>query len=646
METFSTAGFTALSMAAGSGNGPIVALLLKAGANPNALHDEGSTALMAAAENGSVPIVKALLSVGAEVNTQRYDGLTALMAGCGQTNAELLEVMLGAGANPNTKDSRGVTACHMAAEVGAVDVVAALVKAGADCTVMADNAAITPLIVAAAAGEEQMVSLLLALTTNVDELHHDKSAMSALMAAASNGSIAIVDRVLEAGAAVNLRNSDGVTALMHAAVLGHVDVVTQLLERGADLAATDNDGFDALVAAATGGSADVCKLLLDRGLAVNVMAGSGGAPLMIAARAGASDAVRVLLEAGAEVDARAEPSEAFVAEITALQAQPETGLTEQEADAKRQRLDAYFERGSTALMYASALGHHDIVKQLVLAGADCRLKDNDGQSPLVHAANTGSTKSVATLLELGNADPNDTTGQGLPLLANAVASGAEALAEMLIKAGAAVDAAAGGVAPLLLACQAGSSKLIALLLAKGADVRAASESGVTPLMVLSAAGNLRGTKLLLEAAKRDDVSTAVVNAVTENGTAALHTAARQAHVKVVQELLLAGASVALRDLVGQSALGAAYDGLQAVAKYVEEALAEYADTQDRKLGNDMLARAAGAHVEVMELLLAAGAEASLINKEGDTVDATAIVATYQALSKEGGEVTDGSKEEL
>ena len=61
----------------------------------------------------------------------------------------------------------------------------------------------------------------------------------------------------------------------------------------------------------------------------------------------------------------------------------------------------------------------------------------------------------------------------------------------------------------------------------------------------------------------------------------------QAHVKVVAELLGAGASVALHDLGGQSPLGAALDGLQAVAKYVEEALQEYASTADRKLGNDL-----------------------------------------------------------
>ena len=60
-----------ISMAAGSGNGPAVALLLQRGANVNALHDDGSTALMAAAENGSLPFVKALLQSGADVNTAR-----------------------------------------------------------------------------------------------------------------------------------------------------------------------------------------------------------------------------------------------------------------------------------------------------------------------------------------------------------------------------------------------------------------------------------------------------------------------------------------------------------------------------------------------------------------------------------------------
>ena len=49
----------------------------------------------------------------------------------------------------------------------------------------------------------------------------------------------------------------------------------------------------------------------------------------------------------------------------------------------------------------------------------------------------------------------------------------------------------------------------------------------------------------------------------------------------------------------------------------------------------------------MELLLASGAEPSLIDKEGNTVDAPQIVGTYRALSSKGSEGEgEGAKDEL
>lgn len=164
----------------------------------------------------------------------------------------------------------------------------------------------------------------------------------------------------------------------------------------------------------------------------------------------------------------------------------------------------------------------------------------------------------------------------MPLLVHAMASGVESLSELLVHAGAAVNAVEDGVAPLLLAAQAGSTKLLSLLVEKGADLSVASSTGVTPLMILAAAGHVRGVKLLLEAARAatatPELLPTMLDATTENGTAALHTAARQAHVKVVGELLGAGASATLRDLGGQTALGAAYDGLQARSQPTHPAL--------------------------------------------------------------------------
>jgi ankyrin repeat protein len=84
LNLFNSGGSTALAIAAGAGNGPLVALLLQSGADPNAVEADGSTPLMTGAENGSVPIVKALLSKGADPNLARSDGLTGVSRGGGK----------------------------------------------------------------------------------------------------------------------------------------------------------------------------------------------------------------------------------------------------------------------------------------------------------------------------------------------------------------------------------------------------------------------------------------------------------------------------------------------------------------------------------------------------------------------------------
>ena len=65
------------------------------------------------------------------------------------------------------------------------------------------------------------------------------------------------------------------------------------------------------------------------------------------------------------------------------------------------------------------------------------------------------------------------------------------------------------------------------------------------------------------------------------------------------------------------------------------------------LSGSLPAVCTGPHVEVMELLLASGAEPSLIDKEGNTVDAPQIVGTYRALASKGSEGEgEGAKDEL
>ena len=63
------------------------------------------------------------------------------------------------------------------------------------------------------------------------------------MAAAGNGHVDVVARLIEVGANVNFQNRDGITALMRAAENDHLNVAELLIARGADVNLLDSWGI-------------------------------------------------------------------------------------------------------------------------------------------------------------------------------------------------------------------------------------------------------------------------------------------------------------------------------------------------------------------------------------------------------------------
>lgn len=160
--------------------------LIKAGANVNSpqVGLKGFTALHLAVATSSFEMVRLMLTNKADVNARTYEGYTPLWLACAH-NWKLLPLLLAAGASPDSSID-GKTPLHAAIYAGNITAVDLLLKYHANPSLADPSTEFTPLHMAAA-----------------------------------SGSLAIVQRLLAAGAEVNALNVDGFTPLDMALALEH-----------------------------------------------------------------------------------------------------------------------------------------------------------------------------------------------------------------------------------------------------------------------------------------------------------------------------------------------------------------------------------------------------------------------------------------
>lgn len=189
----------------------------------------------------------------------------------------------------------------------------------------------TPLHVAVAEGQEEMVRLLVGAGADLNATtEHDRTPLHIALEFAPG----LVGVLRELGAPVDAAS---------AAFLDDVDQLTEELDQGARLA-DPVTGVDLLAFAAAGGSVATARLLLERGADAD-----GGALHAAAARAHV-ELVRMLLAAGADVDRR----------------DPDTG---------RAPLHAAVAAGPEG-------DAPEVVRALLAAGADVNATTSDGASAL------------------------------------------------------------------------------------------------------------------------------------------------------------------------------------------------------------------------------------------------------------------------
>jgi ankyrin repeat protein len=182
---------------------------------------------------------------------------------------------------------------------------------------------------------------------------------------------AAIRTLLRQRADVNAPQVDGMTALHWAAYQDDLETSELLLRAHANAKAATRYGITPLSLACANGNGALVDLLLRARADPNAALPGGETPLMTAARVGSLASVKVLLARGAAVDAKDE------------------------------------RRGQTALMWAAAEGHADVVQTLVELGADVHLRLSSGFTPLLFAIREGRSGVVRVLLKAGS-DVNET----------------------------------------------------------------------------------------------------------------------------------------------------------------------------------------------------------------------------------------------
>lgn len=124
-----------------------------------------------------------------------------------------------------------------------------------------------PLLVLAAREKSDKVAEALAANPKANIGIQDKAGENAMMLAALNGDLPMVQMLISKDAEVNKK---GWAPLHYAAANGHDDIVKLLLDHSAYVDAGSPNGTTPLMMAARGGHVSTVKLLLDNGADLNV----------------------------------------------------------------------------------------------------------------------------------------------------------------------------------------------------------------------------------------------------------------------------------------------------------------------------------------------------------------------------------------
>ena len=471
------------------------------------------------------------------------------------------------------------------------------------------------------------------------------------------------------------------TPLLRAVETQDADAVAYLLTEGcADPNDANQTRWTPLQLAAANGNTDIIGLLMRAGANIDKDAEAyGDVPLNLAVKGGHIEAVKLLLSGGAKVlqgTVVASLDEPPMFELMLAQTPPldagilraalkrgraeslqrllrygidpnddsrwDSSLLHQAVKQKSVRLaQILLENGAdpnrsrfigTPLHLAAKQGLPDMIRTLIQYGADVDAGKETGNTPLKYALGAGNypryqnPEAVKVLLGAG-AKVSAMGKHASWLLENASAEGDAEIVAMLLEAGTS-PGESGPSGPLghAIKYNKGGDRLavVQLLLSHGADIDADWKEYGTPLLNAIYEGRTELAIALIAAGADLEASN-----LYRSQKKALHSAAAQGQLTVIEALLAHGANINARDQYEQTPLYLAARSGQ--TKVVQALLKAGADPSPEGARQPLHAAARQGHAEVARLLIEGGVEVDADIDRGTTALYVAAVQGHGAV---------------
>ena len=411
-------GWTPLFCAAkNNSNVEFLKKLIAFDADINHKDKDGRTLMHFVAGNGQIEVLEYILSLELDVNVTDNDGLTPLFyAAINNSNVEVLKKLIASGADINHKDKGGWSLLHCAAINEHIEVLEYVLSLGFDVNDVSNNG-MTPLF--CAAKDNSNVEVLKKLIASGADINHkDKGGWSLLHCAAINEHIEVLEYVLSLGFDVNDVSNNGMTPLFCAAKdNSNVEVLKKLIASGADIKYKDKYDKTLLHCAALNEHVEILEYVLTLGLDVNVVDNDGWSPLFFAAHSNCNtEILKKLKETGADIHHKLKDKRnilhlaAAINNISVFEYILNLGFDINTSD----------DEGATPIFYTVSFNYNvEVLKKIIIMGADWHHKDNDNCTILHYAATNEHIEILEYVLSLG-LDVNAVNNEGRSPLCYAV----------------------------------------------------------------------------------------------------------------------------------------------------------------------------------------------------------------------------------